>query len=104
MAAAERARWTSAEWRRASSRRSSARIVFHGELRVNERHELYSVPVTGGPLTCLSGSMDPNGDVQLPFALLAATSEVVYRADAAVDERVELFRHPLRAPPPVRRR
>ena len=65
---------------------SGTRMVFRGDLLANGLNELFSVAVTGGPLVRVSGTLQANGGVQLPFTLLEGRQEVLYRADAVLDE------------------
>jgi hypothetical protein len=69
------------------------RILFIGDLQVDERHELWSVPALGGPLARLSAVPVAGGDVG-SFRVTADGLFAVYRADQDVDERHELYRVP----------
>lgn len=74
----------------------SARVVFRADHTVDERYELYSVPVAGGSVSRLCGIMVAGSDVNhpqgaRPWAITADSTRVVYMADQIVDERRELF-------------
>lgn len=71
----------------------SAWVVFYGDHTADQRFELYSVPIGGGAVRRLCGTMPAGADVWEPFrvAISADSSRVVYMADPLVDEVVELF-------------
>src|SRR5262249_40728650 len=76
------------------------RVVYLPDQQVDERFELFSVPITGGTAIRLNGNLVAGGDVQPlsftePFALSADGARVVYVADQEVDERVELYSVPV---------
>ena len=56
--------------------------------------ELFSIPIVGGSPTKLSGALVSGGRV-LDFKIAPNSQHVVYRADEAVDERVDLFSAPV---------
>lgn len=74
---------------------NSQRVVYLADQQVDEVPELYSVPLAGGAQVKLSGLMPAGGSVsrngwRLP-AISADSSRVIYAADQAVDEQVELW-------------
>lgn len=71
-----------------------SRVVYLADQQVDEQFELYSVAVTGGGVTRLSGGMPPEGDVR-SFRLSPDSSRVVYDADQEVDEMDRLYSVPL---------
>ncbi|MEQ1894744.1 MAG: hypothetical protein ABL998_19550, partial [Planctomycetota bacterium] len=72
------------------------RVVYGADGRVDERIELFVVPVDGSAAPrLLSGELQSAGDVQSDFVLTPDSRRVLYRADARVDERFELFSVPL---------
>ena len=71
----------------------SSRVVYKGDVEVDGQNELFSVLITGGPVTKLSaviGHSGPLHDVSL-FDISPNSSRVVYVADAEVDNRNELY-------------
>jgi hypothetical protein len=66
-------------------------VVFRADRVVDERYELYRVPITGGTPTKLSGTMPSFGDVSPAWAISPGSSTVAFLADLDVDELVELF-------------
>jgi Tol biopolymer transport system component len=82
----------------------STRAVYRADQTADETFELYSVPVDGSaPPVRLSGSLIAGGDVQADFRISSDSQRVVYRADARVDEELELFSVPIDASrPPAR--
>jgi hypothetical protein len=58
------------------------------------QQELWAVPLTGGTLTKISGTLPPWGDVK-EFAFSPDGSTAFYRADLNVDEQFELFSVPV---------
>ena len=58
--------------------------------------ELYSVPLAGGTVTKLNGTLVADGDVSTTTYLISPDSQrVVYRADPVTDTVIELFSVPL---------
>ncbi|MEQ1893150.1 MAG: hypothetical protein ABL998_11440 [Planctomycetota bacterium] len=80
---------------------NSTRVVYLADQEVDERHELYSVPLAGGAVVKLNGPLVAGGDVAEAgfaghlFDLSPNGARVVYLADQEVDERHELFSVPL---------
>jgi hypothetical protein len=87
---------------------AGGRVLFLGDLELDERHELWSVPAAGGgPLVRLSALPVAGGDVE-SFRLTSDGLYAVYRADQDADERLELYRvltdgsaAPVRLNPPL---
>jgi len=79
----------------------SRRVVYVADADVDETFELYSAPLDGSaPPVRLIPALAVGGDVHAPhgawqFQIRADSKEVVYLADQAADERVELFSVPL---------
>lgn len=63
---------------------------------------LFSVPAAGGLPTSLTGPLTPGGNVRLDYAINAASTHVVFRADAQSDEVTELFSAPIGGAPSTR--
>jgi hypothetical protein len=69
---------------------SSARVVYLADQETDELFELFSVPITGGTATKLSGTLVSEGDVY-SWKISSDDSRVVYLADKQRDEQYELF-------------
>lgn len=65
-------------------------VVYLSDQEVDERHELYVVPIAGGEIRKLSGEMSAFGDVK-SWLISPDGSHIVYRADQHVDEQFEIF-------------
>lgn len=72
----------------------SARVVFLGDLATAGVTELFSVPITGGARTTLSGLIVPGGNV-FDFLISGNGSTVVFQGDLSTDNRDELFSVPI---------
>ncbi len=70
------------------------RVLFTADLREYGVRELFRVPIDGGALTRLSGTMVSNGDVH-GFGLSPDGAWVVYRADQVADRHDELYSVPV---------
>ncbi|HEX6885095.1 MAG TPA: hypothetical protein VF530_17105 [Planctomycetota bacterium] len=72
------------------------RVLYLADRAVDEAFELYAVPsdASAGPVR-LSGTLVAGGDVQPDFEVAPDGQCVVYRADAAEDQRFELYAAPL---------
>lgn len=84
----------------------STRVVYVADQEVDDRFELYSVPLAGGPVVKLNGPMVAGGDVLASntIALLHISpdsSRVVYRADELLDGDFQLLSVPLAGGPRV---
>ncbi len=66
-------------------------IVYRADQNTDGVFELYSVPVGGGPVVKLNGSLVSAGNVVSEFQISADSTRVVYRADQITDEVFELF-------------
>jgi Tol biopolymer transport system component len=77
------------------------RVVYRADQRVNELHELFSVPSGGGPGVALD-PLPAFADVD-SFRIAPDSLHVVYRADRGADEVFELFAVPLDGSAPPRR-
>jgi Tol biopolymer transport system component len=79
----------------------SRRVVYVADAVVDESFELFSAPLDGSAAPVrLMPALPAGGDVfqvfgDWQFQICADSSAVVYLADQAVDERVELFRVPI---------
>lgn len=72
------------------------RAVYRADALQDERFELFSVPVDGSaPALPISGPLGTDQDVESGFLLLASPPAVLYRADGAVNNRIELWLAPL---------
>jgi len=71
-------------------------VVYTADARSDERVELFVAPVDGSAAPRrLSAELVAGGDVQAVFELTPDARRVLYRADARVDERFELFSVPI---------
>lgn len=74
----------------------STRVVYYADQQTDEVYELYSVPSAGGAVTKLNGALVTGGDVQVPGITISPdSSRVIYSADQAADEVIELYSVPL---------
>ena len=72
------------------------RVVFLADSIVNDRFELFSVPILGGTQIRLSGDLVDGGNVRFgQFATAGADRDVVYVADQNADGQFELFSVPV---------
>lgn len=70
-------------------------VVYRGDMLVDGRLELFRAPVDGSSAPVrLSGNLVSGGNVEADFALDATGTNLVFRADARVDGRFELFTVP----------
>ena len=69
----------------------NANVIYRADQETDEVLELYSVPITGGPTTKLSGTLVADGDVGYLFRVSSDNTRVVYVADQETDEVHELF-------------
>lgn len=78
------------------------RVVYRADQQVDERYEIYSVPLdaSAAPVK-LNGSMIAGGDVDsssyTSFRISPDSTRVVYRADQEIDHRYELYSVPIDA-------
>jgi Tol biopolymer transport system component len=79
----------------------SRRVIYSAEQEVDNRLELYSVPIEGGPATKLNGALPTGGNVTL-YQADADTGRVVYVADQAANDVYELYSVPAEGGPFVR--
>ncbi len=81
----------------------ASRVVYRADQQVDERFELYSVPIDGSASAVkLNGPLVAGGDVAMAFGtgdfqVSPDGTRVVYRADQDVDERFELYSVPIDA-------
>lgn len=74
----------------------AGRAIYRADQEVDERIELYTVPLDGSsPPLKLSGAPVSGGDVRAAFQVSPDGSRVVFLADREADERVELFSVPI---------
>jgi Tol biopolymer transport system component len=73
----------------------SSRVVFRADKIQDNVFELWSVPVSGGGATKLSGPMVVDGDAKLYFKISPDSSRVVFVADQTTDGVDELFSVPI---------
>lgn len=71
------------------------RVVYRADHTVDNRIELYSVPITGGTPVKLNGALTTGGTVEATFAISPDDSRVVYRADQQTDDQIEIYSVPL---------
>jgi hypothetical protein len=73
----------------------SARVVYGGDMDVAGQFELYSVPVTGGASTKLSGTMVSGGDITGWRGALEGSTVidqwVIYTADQDINDQFEIY-------------
>ncbi|NOZ70820.1 MAG: hypothetical protein GXP38_02730 [Chloroflexi bacterium] len=72
-------------------------VVYRADQDTDDVIELYSIPLTGGVPTKLSGPMVDSGDVS-SFKISPDSSQVVYIADQNKDGKDELFSVPITGP------
>jgi Tol biopolymer transport system component len=73
----------------------SSRVVFRADKIQDNVFELWSVPVSGGGVTQLSGPMVVGGDALSDFKISPDSSRVVFVADQTTDEVDELYSVPI---------
>jgi Tol biopolymer transport system component len=77
----------------------SSRVVYVADQNVNDRLELYSVPLAGGPTIPLNGTFVSGGNIAVgsgaPFLISPDSSLVVYRADQTIDNLFDIFLVPI---------
>ena len=66
------------------------RVVYQSDQASDERFAIRSVPISGGPVTLISGPLVAGGDVT-NFEIAANGRDVVYLADQQVDEEFSLY-------------
>ena len=71
-----------------------SRSVLYLARQDTDQLELYTVPIEGGPSLRLS-DLGPNRGVQADFRIAPDSRTVVFRADARVDEQIEVFAVPV---------
>jgi len=69
------------------------RVLYRADQLVDQRFEVFGVPIGGGPVTRLSGAMVAGGSV-FDFQVSPDSIGVVFSADRLVDGRVDLFAAP----------
>ncbi len=68
------------------------RVLYMADQDLDERFEIYSVPIAGGDVVKLNGQLVLNGDVrENSLAFSPEGSRVLYMADQEADEVLELF-------------
>lgn len=70
------------------------RVVFTADAIIDEKIELFSVPIGGGARVKLNGSITGNRDVT-SFQITPDSAHVVFIADSLTDEKRELFIVPI---------
>jgi Tol biopolymer transport system component len=83
----------------------STRVIYRAEQDTDETFELFSVPITGGDITKLSGPMVAEGDVHgtsIGFQVSPDSRWVVYLADQERNGVEEIFSVPIEGGPAVR--
>lgn len=70
---------------------AQADVVFLADSIVNDRFELFSVPITGGDAVRISGDFTADGDVFEGFEVSSDGLRVVYLANQNTDNEFELF-------------
>lgn len=71
-----------------------ARVVFRADAEVDDRFELWSVPLAGGARVRLSPALASGRSVSR-FLVTADSTTVLFLADARIDEQYELYATPL---------
>jgi len=71
----------------------NSRVIYIAEQDTDLVREIYSVPIEGGVVTKLNGSMVNGGDIvgSDAFLLSSDSSRVVYRADQDINNVVEIY-------------
>ena len=69
-------------------------VVFMADAIQDDKVELFSVPITGGPRVTLNAAMTTNRDV-FNFWISPDSAHVVFTADSLTDEKRELFIVPI---------
>jgi Tol biopolymer transport system component len=72
----------------------SSRVILRSDRDTPGVWELYSVPISGGSITKISGPLTAGGNV-MGLSVDPAAPYVVYRADQEIDELPELFSVPI---------
>lgn len=73
-----------------------SRVLYLADQDVDERVELYSVPLDGGaPSVKVSGTLIPGGDVSPLLELTPDSTRVLFRADKGIDGTPELYSAPV---------
>jgi len=82
----------------------SLRVVYRADAMVVDRAELFSAPIdAAGAAVALSGTIVPGGNVLSQYSIAPDATRVVFRADRAVNEQIEVWSSPLTGlAPPVR--
>lgn len=87
-----------------------ARVVYTMDQEAKDVWEIFSVPISGGPVTKLNAPLPPGGDVVMPitagvsgddFEISPDSRTVVYRADQIRDHAFEIFAVPIEGGSPV---
>ncbi|KAB2963878.1 MAG: hypothetical protein F9K18_08080 [Thermoanaerobaculia bacterium] len=80
------------------------RVVFRGDLLVDERFELWSAPVDGAVNATRLSTSTPSGFTDVTHVVIApdAQPRVLFRADVLVDEAFDLFTVPVAGGTPTR--
>lgn len=70
---------------------ADARVLYRADATLDERYELWSVPLAGGTPLLLSQTLPVDADVLPAFTLSPDGKSVLYQADAAQPDVFELF-------------
>jgi Tol biopolymer transport system component len=70
-------------------------VIYLADQDVDQRRELYSVPIAGGPAVKLNGPLVSGGNVGINFRIAADTGRVVYIADQQSNDVLELYSVPI---------
>ncbi|MGH9868011.1 MAG: FG-GAP-like repeat-containing protein [Candidatus Polarisedimenticolia bacterium] len=87
---------------------NTSRVVYLADQDTDEVYELYSVPIAGGPVTRLNGTLVAGGQVLGGTDTLTGPSispdglRVLYRADQETNNRYELYSVPIGGGTPAR--
>lgn len=75
----------------------SSHVVYIADQQVNERFDLFKVPLAGGTAVKLNALNTAGGNIS-DFQISSTSSRVVFWGDREVDEQFELYSVPLKAP------
>lgn len=71
-----------------------SRVVYSADQETNNVHEIFSVPIGGGPSVKLNGTLPANGAI-FQFQITPDSTSVIYRGDEVTGGIDELFQVPI---------
>ncbi|MEO8276967.1 MAG: fibronectin type III domain-containing protein [Thermoanaerobaculia bacterium] len=80
----------------------SSRVVFRADPSGTSTDNLYSVPITGGTVAQLNGTLGAGKDVNAGFQITPNSSRVVYISDEGINDDFDVFSVPISGGPPTR--